>query len=599
VMEFCPNILLSLLLIQFFPYQGFGFKFTIVHNNDMHARYEPVKGSSGKCFKEDDDMGLCFGGFARIATVVQNIRAEGPALYLNAGDTFQGTSWYTSYRGKMAAELLNMLNPDAVALGIHELDDNIEGLLPFLNTARFPVVGANIDLRNVAQLQNVKSLVPSTVITKYEQKIGIIGYLTPDTKESVAVNDIEYKNEISSINNEAKKLREEGVNIIIALGHSGYRKDQEIAKNCPDVDVVVGGLSHTFLYSGAPPDKENPEGDYPTVVFKESGRRVPVVQAFAFTKYLGKISLEFDDAGILIDFKGAPILLDQTVALDPKIKSFLDSRRSKVDELEDQVVGTSKVILNGDKLLCRKEECNLGNFIADAFVYGRVVENQGGLYWTDAALAVINGGGMYVLGGSIRGYFSYLATGIRASLDPGLTGAITGADILAILPFGNTIVVARIKGRNLVSALEYASNTRHTGMDGGFLQVSGIRFVVNFNRPKGKRITSISVLCAECRIPEFQPLEMDKYYKVLVPSFLMEGGDGHQYFKDARSADNGILRMNDLQVFTKYLQEHKVVYPKLERRIMIMEKTRKSCASFQLDFSLIPIILVILPYLIF
>lgn len=95
----------------------------------------------------------------------------------------------------------------------------------------------------------------------------------------------------------------------------------------------------------------------------------------------------------MIDFKGRPILLDRTIPQDPAIKSILDSKRGRVEAFEEEVVGTSRVILNGDKYLCRKAECNLGNFIGDAFVYGRVAENQGGLFWTDAAIAVVNSGG--------------------------------------------------------------------------------------------------------------------------------------------------------------------------------------------------------------
>jgi len=91
---------------------------------------------------------------------------------------------------------------------------------------------------------------------------------------------------------EAQKLIEKGVNIIIALGHSGYKRDQEIAINCPDVDVVIGGHSHSFLYTGDPPSTDKPEGNYPTIVVKPNGRQVPVVQAYAYTKYLGKIHLE-------------------------------------------------------------------------------------------------------------------------------------------------------------------------------------------------------------------------------------------------------------------------------------------------------------------
>lgn len=76
------------------------------------------------------------------------------------------------------------------------------------------------------------------------------------------------------------------------MGHSGYEKDQEIAKECPLVDVVVGAHSHTFLYSGKPPDPDDvPLGPYPTVVQQKSGKKVPIVQAYAFSKYLGKLEL--------------------------------------------------------------------------------------------------------------------------------------------------------------------------------------------------------------------------------------------------------------------------------------------------------------------
>ena len=109
----------------------------------------------------------------------------------------------------------------------------------------------------------------------------------------------------------------QGVEIIIALGHSGYEKDQEIAKKVPEIDVVVGGHSNTFLYHGDPP-KTNPEekaGDYPTLVQQDGtgGKTVPVVQAYAYTKYLGKLKLTFSDDGTkLKSWTGNPILLDNS-----------------------------------------------------------------------------------------------------------------------------------------------------------------------------------------------------------------------------------------------------------------------------------------------
>lgn len=90
---------------------------------------------------------------------------------------------------------------------------------------------------------------------------------------------------------EAKALQNKNVNIIIALGHSGYEMDKEIAKNCPLVDIVIGGHSNTFLYNGEQPDIEQIQGPYPTVIEQKSGKKVPVIQAYAYTKYLGELKL--------------------------------------------------------------------------------------------------------------------------------------------------------------------------------------------------------------------------------------------------------------------------------------------------------------------
>lgn len=86
-------------------------------------------------------------------------------------------------------------------------------------------------------------------------------------------------------------MKKRGVNIIIALGHSGYEVDKEIAENCPLVDVVIGGHSNTFLYNGLQPDVDSIDGPYPTVIKQDSGKEVPVVQAYAYTKYLGELEL--------------------------------------------------------------------------------------------------------------------------------------------------------------------------------------------------------------------------------------------------------------------------------------------------------------------
>lgn len=91
---------------------------------------------------------------------------------------------------------------------------------------------------------------------------------------------------------EAERLKAQGINILIAVGHSGYQMDKKIAAECPEIDVVIGGHTNTFLYNGTKPDSENIDGPYPTMVAQPSGKMVPVVQAYAYTKYLGRLQVK-------------------------------------------------------------------------------------------------------------------------------------------------------------------------------------------------------------------------------------------------------------------------------------------------------------------
>lgn len=113
-------------------------------------------------------------------------------------------------------------------------------------------------------------------------KVGVIGYLTPDTKILAVKNNVEYIEEIIAIHEKVKKLKNKGIQILIALGHSGFIKDLEIAKKVDDIDLVIGGHTNTFLWNGTTPDSEEKQGSYPTIVKQNSGRLVPVVQAYAY-----------------------------------------------------------------------------------------------------------------------------------------------------------------------------------------------------------------------------------------------------------------------------------------------------------------------------
>merc|ERR1712012_825494 len=122
--------------------------------------------------------------------------------------------------------------------GNHEFDDGIEGFFPFLQNASFPIVCCNIDDSELPENRKISRYIEKSKIVEIEgRKIGIVGYLLPETKHISSPGKVNFLDEVESINKEAQKLKAKGVNIIIALGHSGFEKDKEIAKSVPDLDL--------------------------------------------------------------------------------------------------------------------------------------------------------------------------------------------------------------------------------------------------------------------------------------------------------------------------------------------------------------------------
>ena len=198
------------------------------------------------------------------------------------------------------------------SLGNHEFDDGVEGLIPFIQNASFPIVTSNLDLSKQPNLAATK-LQNSTILTVNGTKIGVIGYLTPDTKIISTTEEVIFLDEVESIRREVKELKSQGVNILIAVGHSGFEMDKKIAREVEDIDIVIGGHTNTFLYNGKQPDIEVPEGLYPTEIVQKSGRKVYVVQAYAYTKYLGNFTVIFDSKGEVTDIVGNPILVNSSI----------------------------------------------------------------------------------------------------------------------------------------------------------------------------------------------------------------------------------------------------------------------------------------------
>ncbi len=502
------------------------YKLTILHTNDIHSRIESINKYDSTCDAEDEAEGKCFGGMARLKTAIDGRRdaLNGQnVLVLDAGDPFQGSLFYTTYKGAAEAEFMEAIGYDAMAVGNHEFDDGPEGLAAFIDAVSFPVISGNLDLSSSAELKD--RVQGHLVLDVGGQKVGIVSALATDTVDTSSPGkDVLFQDEIDSLTADVEALQAEGVDIIIALNHVGLAKDIEIAEKVPGLDLVVGGHSHTLLSN----TQEGAAGSYPLMVGD-----VPVVQAYAYSKYLGEVTLTFDDDGNLVSAEGEPILLDASVTPDPDIAARVAEMGAPIEEMKKRVVASSAASIEGNRDVCRVQECEMGNLVADAML-ARVAD-QG------AQIAIANSGGL------------------RASIDE---GEVTMGEVLTVLPFQNTLSTFEISGQGVIDALENGVSQVEE-VKGRFPQVAGMTFTWDPSvAPNEGRITEVMV----AKDGGYVPIDPEATYLVVTNNYVRNGGDGYKMFEgdDKNAYDFG----PDLaDVTAEYLAENAPYTPYVDGRI--------------------------------
>jgi len=472
------------------------YELNILHINDFHSRIESINKFDSTCSAEEKGKNECFGGAARLLTAINQTRdalktGGKNVLLLNAGDNFQGSLFYTTYKGTVEAEMLNAMKFDAMTVGNHEFDDSEDGLAGFLDKVQFPVVTANVVATAASKIgDRVK---PSIVLEVGGQKIGIVGAVANDTAELATPGpNITIAEDVAKISEQVQKLKQDGVDKIIALTHVGYPRDLEFIAKIPDVDVVVGGHSHTLLSN----TDQKAEGPYPTLVDNPGGYKVPVVQAGQYSKYLGDLKVVFDDNGVVKESKGDPILVDSSFKPDEATLKRIDELKAPIEALKAKVVGTSEGPIEGDRKICRVKECSMGNLVADATLAR--VKDQG------VTIAFANSGGL------------------RSSIDG---GDVSMGEVLTVLPFQNTVATFQLKGEDIRAALENGVSQIDDGA-GRFMQVSGMKYSFDRSKPAGSRVVSVEVKEGDA----FVPLDPTKTYIVAANNYVRTGGDGFKVF---------------------------------------------------------------------
>ena len=275
---------------------------------------------------------------------------------------------------------MSMVGYDAMALGNHEFDF---GVSSFVNNfvanitdasghLEFPILGCNVEPGNETAFQDVYK--KSTTITKDGVKIGIVGYITADTKFLSNTDSLEFTDVSESVQKEAAQLRSEGCQFIIGLGHVGIEHDKELARQS-NLDLIIGGHSHTLLWSNIssspldPDDIKRVLGPYPVFETNTEGRAVPILQAYWSGKYIGAVHLQLHSENEKFvlrnenDIQGHPILLDNSIASDNAMQTEIDKWAVPIRTFLSEPIGISTERLAIDD--CRQHECKIGNLLAD------------------------------------------------------------------------------------------------------------------------------------------------------------------------------------------------------------------------------------------
>ena len=500
--SFVVLLLLSCLLAAAVAAEAASVDIAIVHTNDTHARLQPIM--------VDNEQR---GGMARVAGLVEVIRLlyPGRVLWLDAGDTTHGTNVANLFYGESVVDVLHAAGVDAMAIGNHDFNYGQDVLRARMAQANYPVLAANIVYTETGD----SFAQPYAVFELDGVTVAVIGLSTQDTPivtHPKNVAGLTFRDPVEVAAELVPQLDAQA-DLVVVLSHVGFDEDVRLAREVPGIDVIVGGHSHTQL------DEPVQVGD--TII----------VQANEYGKFLGYLSLTVDD-GRVVDYAGRllPVTADTPVAL--AIQQRIDEWSAQLDARLDQVVGRSLVDLNGAREFVRTQETNLGNLVADI-----LRETVG------ADIGLTNGGG------------------IRASI---AAGDVTLRDIYTVLPFDNVLVGIELTGEQILAALEH-SVSAYPAQLGGFLQVSGLTFTFDANRPAGQRVVEVLV--------GGEPLDPNRVYRVATNDFLAAGGDGYAMFIGAHQfygsqmADGEFLR----DVVAAYFREHGVVAPQVEGRIKVIE----------------------------
>ena len=478
---------------------------TVLHTNDVHGR-----------MVEDDRNGVI--GDALLSGIVNDYRSKGTTLVFDSGDSFQGLPISNSSKGEDMATVMNAVGYDAMTVGNHEFDFGLDQLRRLSKQINFPIITSNVYVNGVRLFQ------PSTIVDKTPgvdgDEVVVIGVTTPETATKTHPRNIvgvTFKDPISEveavIDQVESNARAEGKDYktYIVLAHLG------IDTTTP---VEWRGSTLAEALSNYAPLKGKRvlvlDGHSHTLHTATYGDNVTYNQTGSYLNNVGRVIYNSDRVlshGVITHDEAK-----KNYQVNPTVKAMIDNIQAKYKADSSKVViENSPVKLSGDRMDVRVRETNLGNVVADALLdYG-----QSG-FSHKSNLAVTNGGGL------------------RETIAK--DKPVTKGDIIAVLPFGNSIAQIQVTGQNIydmfVKSLGSILQVDESGKNvldengqpllepsGGFLQVAGARVYYDTTLPAEKRILSIDILDPETGA--YKSLNKTETYYLVTNDFLAAGGDGY------------------------------------------------------------------------
>lgn len=477
---------------------------TVLHTNDVHGR-----------MVEDDRNGVI--GDALLSGIVNDYRSKGTTLVFDSGDSFQGLPISNSSKGEDMATIMNAVGYDAMTVGNHEFDFGLDQLRRLSKQINFPIITSNVYVNGVRLFQ------PSTIVDKTPgvdgDEVVVIGVTTPETATKTHPRNIvgvTFKDPISEveavIDQVESNARAEGKDYktYIVLAHLG------IDTTTP---VEWRGSTLAEALSNYAPLKGKRvlvlDGHSHTLHTATYGDNVTYNQTGSYLNNVGRVVYNSDrilSHGVITHDEAK-----KNYQVNPTIKAMLDDIQAKYKADSSKVViENSPVKLSGDRMDVRVRETNLGNVVADALLdYGQTGFSH------KSNLAVTNGGGL------------------RETIAK--DKPVTKGDIIAVLPFGNSVAQIQVTGQNIydmfvksLGSILQVDESGKTVLDengqpllepsGGFLQVAGARVYYDTTLPTEKRILSIDILDPETK--SYKPLDKTETYYLVTNDFLAAGGDG-------------------------------------------------------------------------